>query len=244
MDATEDPLISIQQAFQKANDMIKENSIPGGTTAIVAFFYKRKCYIGNLGDSRAVLCQNERAIRCSTDHKPDNPEEELRIQKNGGWVTKQVKQGRTISRVNGMLAVSRALGDIFLQPSVSPIPDILEINIDAPSQLLILACDGLWDVMDDEEAIGIAANAKDSLAAAEALRDRAYLKGSTDNISVVVIKLPPLDLKGSARKESQKPIKSGLLSSIKSSIFFLFLAFLAFGVISLMTHDNILSAIS
>lgn len=82
-----------------------------------------------MGDSRAVLSANNGEItkRISTDHKPHLPEEEQRVTAQGGFVTKQSnRNGQTISRVNGLLAVSRALGDVFLDKFVSHEPDIIE----------------------------------------------------------------------------------------------------------------------
>ena len=74
-----------------------------GTTAVCAMISPSHIFVANCGDSRAVLCRRE-GIRFSTqDHKPINPTEKERIQKAGGSVM--------IQRVNGSLAVSRALGD-------------------------------------------------------------------------------------------------------------------------------------
>jgi len=193
LDLNKNPKESIRDSFFEINDLIKNEDLRGGSTALIAFFNSTKCYVANAGDSRAVLCKGDKAIRLSIDHKPDDPAEETRIKNAGGTVTKQVnRQGKTISRVNGMLAVSRALGDTFLLPYVTPEPDIKEIDISSSqNQLLILACDGLWDVVTDEEALSIATSAADPEEAATKLRDSALQKGSTDNISVIVIKLPP-----------------------------------------------------
>lgn len=193
LDSDENPEKSIRNSFFQINDVIKNENLRGGSTALVAFFTSQKCYIANAGDSRAVLCQGDKAIRLSVDHKPDDPAEESRIKSVGGSVTRQVnRQGKTISRVGGMLAVSRALGDIFLLPYVTPEPDIKEFDLHSPqNQYLILACDGLWDVISDDEALEIIKDISDPEEAAIKLRDQALQRSSTDNISVIVIKLPP-----------------------------------------------------
>ena len=97
------------------------------------------------------------SIRC-LDHKPEDPSEEERIISAGGRVTKVTnKQGKTIGRVNGMLAVSRAIGDSMFYPYVTAEPEIKEFTINsAKNKVLILACDGLWDVITDDEAVTIA----------------------------------------------------------------------------------------
>jgi len=124
------PELALKDSFIEVNEMIKSQNLSGGTMALVSLILKDKMYIANAGDSRAVLLRDDKTIRITTDHKPDVPEEEERIIKNGGMVTKvSNKQGKTISRVNGMLAVSRALGDVFLQPFVTSEPQIHQIDL-------------------------------------------------------------------------------------------------------------------
>jgi len=181
---------SIKDAFFELNDQIKQANKSGGCTALTVLATKSKVYVANAGDSRAVLWGDQKVVRLTTDHKPDVPEEELRIQKSGGNVTKvKTKEGKVISRVNGMLSVSRAFGDVFLQPQVTCEPDITTFDI-SKDKILILGCDGLWDVISDEEAIKLIANESNPEQAAIKLRDTALSKGSTDNISVIVIYFP------------------------------------------------------
>lgn len=150
-------------------------------------------YIANAGDSRAVLLRDNTTVRVTVDHKPDIPEEQVRIEKSGGVVTKVTnKQGKTISRVNGMLAVSRALGDIFLQPYVTSEPEVFQFELNNNNKVLILACDGVWDVLSDEETTEIASSEVNPEMAAVKIRDAALAKGSADNISVIVVRFPPV----------------------------------------------------
>lgn len=178
---------------------MKNENISGGTTALVVLIIKNKCYIANAGDSRAVLCRDNSPYRLSTDHKADEPQEEKRIIKSGGYVTKQMnKQGKQIGRVNGMLAVSRAFGDFFLEPFVIAEPEIKSFQLSSTQEeFLILACDGLWDVISDEEAFSTVMNnsslPNSTELAAIALRELALTKESQDNISIVVLKLPKAD---------------------------------------------------
>jgi serine/threonine protein phosphatase PrpC len=118
------------------------------------------------------------------DHKPDLPEEAAYIQERGGFV----KDGRT----NGNLAVSRALGDGFLQNAANPTPYLNRIELTEQDSLLILACDGVWDVMGDQEACELVSGFIDPMDAAITLRDRAYELNSLDNISVIVVFLGDL----------------------------------------------------
>jgi len=249
LNESKEPEESLRYAFINTNEMMKKEGIIGGTTAIAALFLKDKCYIANAGDSRAVLGKDGKAYRLSKDHKPEDPEEESRIIKAGGTVLKinNTKLGKTIGRVNGMLSVSRALGDVFLQPYVSAEPDVKCINVASPkNQLLILACDGLWDVVSDEEAVSIACSEMDPEKAAIKLRDTALNKLSADNVSVVVILLPPNDvifvdedLMDEKKKKVQPPpnkIKAALIAA--AAVFFLFAVLRAGKWLSLPSDED------
>lgn len=124
-----------------------------GSTAVCAFISPRQVYIANCGDSRAVLCRSGTPVFTTQDHKPGLVTERQRIVKAGGSVMLQ--------RVNGSLAVSRALGDYEYknvegmgpyEQLVSPEPEIfVRDRDDALDEFLVLACDGIWDVMSNED---------------------------------------------------------------------------------------------
>lgn len=123
-----------------------------GTTAVCAFISPKMIYIANCGDSRAVLCRSGEAFLTTIDHRPRLTKEHIRIVKAG----LEVENGR----VAGRLAVSRALGDYSYknieglnacEQPVSPEPEIFEIERDASDEFLILASDGIWNVMNDDD---------------------------------------------------------------------------------------------
>ena len=126
-----------------------------GTTAIVVMVSPQKIMWGNCGDSRGLLCRNGKVVFSTQDHKPYNQSERTRIEKAGGTVMMQ--------RVNGSLAVSRALGDFDYKRAndlkateqlVSPEPEITIQERDPSSdEFLLLACDGIFDVMSNEEVV-------------------------------------------------------------------------------------------
>lgn len=122
-----------------------------GSTAVVAVVTPDKIVVSNCGDSRAVLCRNGVAIPLSVDHKPDRPDELNRIQEAGGRVI--FWDG---PRVLGVLAMSRAIGDNYLKPYVIPEPEVTVTERTAEDECLILASDGLWDVVSNETACGVA----------------------------------------------------------------------------------------
>ncbi|KAL2230285.1 protein phosphatase 2C 37-like [Sesamum indicum] len=182
-----------------------------GSTAVVAVVTPDKIVVSNCGDSRAVLCRNGVAIPLSVDHKPDRPDELNRIQEAGGRVI--FWDG---PRVLGVLAMSRAIGDNYLKPYVISEPEVTITERTAEDECLILASDGLWDVVSNETACGVArmclqsrkppspprspgndiivteAGESSDKACSDAsilLTKLALARHSTDNVSVVVVDL-------------------------------------------------------
>ncbi|KAJ4824386.1 Protein phosphatase 2C 37 [Turnera subulata] len=122
-----------------------------GSTAVVAIVTPDKTVVSNCGDSRAVLCRNGVAVPLSSDHKPDRPDELVRIEAAGGRVI--YWDG---PRVLGVLAMSRAIGDNYLKPYVIPDPEVVVMDRTDDDECLILASDGLWDVVSNDTACGVA----------------------------------------------------------------------------------------
>lgn len=160
----------------------------------------RVLYCANAGDSRAVLSRAGRAIRLTLDHKPSLPSERERIEKCGGWLEGDPP------RVMGMLAVSRALGDFSLKEKniVSAEPHCVRMELHQDDDILLLACDGVWDVLSDQAALDIVRNclARQSYSrhrkghtnellenAAKTLVNRALELESKDNVSVLLVAL-------------------------------------------------------
>ncbi|XWS71645.1 hypothetical protein CRYUN_Cryun03dG0156000 [Craigia yunnanensis] len=122
-----------------------------GSTAVVAIVTPDKIVVANCGDSRAVLCRKGKPVPLSSDHKPDSPDELNRIQEAGGRVI--YWDG---PRVLGVLAMSRAIGDNYLKPYVSCEPEVTITDRTAEDECLILASDGLWDVVSNDTACWVA----------------------------------------------------------------------------------------
>ncbi|KAL7603618.1 protein phosphatase 2C 16 [Lactuca sativa] len=177
-----------------------------GSTAVVALICSSHIIIANCGDSRAVLYRGKEAMALSNDHKPNREDEYARIEAAGGKVIQW--QGH---RVFGVLAMSRSIGDRYLKPWIIPEPEVTFTARAREDECLILASDGLWDVMSNEEAcevarkriliwhkknggntlerVGPEAEDPAAQAAADYLAMLAIQKGSNDNISVIVVDL-------------------------------------------------------
>jgi len=192
---------SLQGAFQKLDSEYRQlhrNDDVGSTVSIALVSHDEICTV-NLGDSRVVLCRGGQAIALSKDHKADDPEEQQRIQFLGGLVHPHklfglfpVGPGRIYSANAGGLAVSRAIGDFKYKLGrflVSNTPDVKVVERSENDQFLVLATDGLWDVLSNQEVCGIARARPDAQSASEALVSAAFSKGSGDNVTVVVVPL-------------------------------------------------------
>ncbi|KAF2293476.1 hypothetical protein GH714_002133 [Hevea brasiliensis] len=154
-----------------------------GSTASTAILVGDRLLVANVGDSRAVICRGGNAIAVSRDHKPDQTDERQRIEDAGGFV-----MWAGTWRVGGVLAVSRAFGDRLLKQYVVADPEIQEEKIDSSLEFLILASDGLWDVVSNEEAVEMTKPIEDPEQAAKRLLQEAYQRGSADNITCVVVR--------------------------------------------------------
>lgn len=162
-----------------------------GSTALVGVLHKDKLYIANVGDSRAVATKTDtldEALQITMDHKPNQERELKRIKAAGGWVA-----FNGVWRVGGILAVSRALGDAYLKKVgwLTATPDVFVIDLKRlPIQYVIMASDGLWDVFSSQEAVEFVSpyiNTED-LFGAKQLAEKAMKKGSTDNVTVMIVK--------------------------------------------------------
>eukprot|EP01083_Nonionella_stella_P050516 134361_1 len=188
-----DPEEAVRAGYQQIDsdflELAARHSWEDGTTANTALILNRKLYVGNCGDSRAILVRGGVATALTSDHKPNSDAERRRIEQAGGRV---LFLGTW--RVAGILAVARAIGDRHLKQWVIPDPDVLVQDITKEDDFIILATDGLWDVLSNQQAANcflsaLKSSKGDLNRAAEALAKQAYNDGSLDNITVLVVDL-------------------------------------------------------
>ena len=166
---------------------------------------QRTIIAANIGDSRAVLCRNNTAWELTRDHKPNDPTEQARIESLGGkviWCGDVDKKGepileRGIYRVNGNLALSRAIGDRSERPHVTAEPEVIAIPLEKEDEFIILATDGLWDVFESNEAVDLVQRLiqqglpRDQVATW--IVEESIRRGSYDNVTVVIVWLDFLE---------------------------------------------------
>nr|XP_027062306.1 probable protein phosphatase 2C 39 isoform X1 [Coffea arabica] len=178
---------AIRRAYRITDATILEKAVDlgkGGSTAVTAILINcQKLVVANVGDSRAVLCKNGVAKQLSVDHEPNK--ERQNIENRGGFVSNFPGD---VARVDGQLAVARAFGDKSLKQHLSSEPDVAVEIIDDDTEFVILASDGIWKVMSNQEAVDCVKDKKEARAAAKHLTEEAVARKSSDDISCIVIK--------------------------------------------------------
>lgn len=217
--------LAFDTSYTKLDEEIQKKHPIAGTTALSALILGDELYLAWAGDSRAIVVTQDGTIKAKTiDHKPSSFEEKMRITKTGEKLWMHPLGANEILRIGG-LSVSRTLGDKQSKEMVKPgaisaQPQIIKTRV-KKGDMIILACDGLWDVMDNEAVVSFV-KAYDKSSAAElecqfessqdvlpretdtikedgnnqqlkvlarVLRNRAYVRRSQDNISVMIIQI-------------------------------------------------------
>ncbi|CAK0781962.1 hypothetical protein CVIRNUC_005517 [Coccomyxa viridis] len=163
-----------------------------GATAIVLLLHAGRLYVSNAGDCRAVLCREGNALPLSRDHTAEQEDERQRIVQAGGQVNHVMGSWR-IGQAG--IQVSRCLGDHDLKGSggLSADPEVISRDMDESDAFVIVASDGLWDCISNEEAVNIVHDTvKEPAMCAKRLATEALTRGSSDNITVVVAFLQPV----------------------------------------------------
>ena len=191
--------IAFRETFQSIDEeacsVLKNNSNNSGSTALVAIYDGRKhiLTVASVGDSICIISRAGHAIRINKTHRLDNKEEKCRVIAQGGTIVN--------NRVNGVLAVSRAFGDISFKydrgdsaygtgPVIAQ-PDVAYEIVTPMTEFAIIASDGLFDVLDPQQAVNFV---KKSLLKKEELQhiskelvELAIKEGSVDNITVIIL---------------------------------------------------------
>mmetsp|Transcript_6149 Transcript_6149/g.10668 ORF Transcript_6149/g.10668 Transcript_6149/m.10668 type:complete len:320 (+) Transcript_6149:85-1044(+) len=158
---------ALVNAFHKMDELLlSERSwsstsaqVRGGCAAVVCVVSQSSISVAHAGDCRAVLCRSGTTVPLTEDHKPGLPRERKRILAAGGYLT---TGSNGDLRVCADLNLSRAIGDLrfksnsSLMPSeqiICSTPDVMSIPRTPQDEFIILACDGVWDVITNEDAV-------------------------------------------------------------------------------------------
>jgi len=217
--AFETALMSLDDEMRHMEE-VETGQDQSGSTSVMTLLSDTHIVCANTGDSRAVLSRNGVAVPLSFDHKPYDTKEKDRIENAGGHVK--------FNRVNVDLAVSRALGDFLYKrcetvpdelQAVTAFPEVITEERQVTDEFIVLACDGIWDVMSSQEVVdkvhdllrtgppppppvGSMEGEQRAVTAApdrewnlgtisEVLIDHCLHLGSRDNMSVIILMLKP-----------------------------------------------------
>ncbi len=174
----------LREAYLTTDQYILNRGTQSGTAVATLHIFGDRFIAANAGDARVVMGTEDGAMQLTLDHKPHLPEERSRIEASGGRV-----MFYDVPRVQGILAMSRALGDPGLRPYVSAEPRVIEGLLASSNDFAVVACDGVWDVLTPDDVIGIVRKVGDAQRAAERVVADALAAGSTDNVTVIVLDL-------------------------------------------------------
>ena len=181
------PQENFKELFNIIDSKIKDlNLLNIGSTACIIYITKENgkkvLYSANIGDTRSILISSNDYRRLSYDHRATDTNEYNRIVQSGGIVFG--------GRVYGTLMLSRAFGDWELKSyGVISEPYVTKININENDKYVIIASDGIWDILDDVDVYEMSKNMDNSKDLCNNIVEKALDKGSMDNISCFVIKL-------------------------------------------------------
>ncbi|EGZ23871.1 hypothetical protein PHYSODRAFT_483398 [Phytophthora sojae] len=169
----------------------RENSgqCEGGSTAVTLLIRGNKAILSNTGDCRAIMVakrdKTAQVTQLTTDHKASNDQEKQRIEEHGGMVL----YVKGVARVNGRLAVARAFGDAEMSPLVIADPEVTVHELHREDEYIVMASDGLWDVLTNEQVASCVRNNPwlNVQEMANMLTERAVELGTMDNVTVMVV---------------------------------------------------------
>ncbi|ONK62488.1 uncharacterized protein A4U43_C07F4450 [Asparagus officinalis] len=182
---------AVADGYAKTDSEFLKQEALSGSCCVTAFVKKGDLVVSNAGDCRAVLSVSGAAEALTSDHRPSRDDERERIESLGGFVD----FARGLWRLQGTLAVSRGIGDSHLKQWVVPNPETRILTIKPEFEFLVLASDGLWDKVSNQEAVDTArplcidSQSSSLLSACKKLADLSASRGSNDDISVMIIQL-------------------------------------------------------
>ena len=163
------------------NNFLRSKDVQDGATLALVMKCEKEIIAANIGDSRALIVKHNGSIfPLSYDHKPYERSELEEIRNRGTYISHM--------RTSGILAISRSLGD-FALAGVTATPCITEYTLGDDDYRLVIACDGVFDVMSNEEVGSMVITEESPSVAAYKIRNAAYARLSEDNISVIVVDL-------------------------------------------------------
>ena len=171
----------IKKSYEELDQLTKTNNIinEGNTLTSIYIDYKI-LYCSNVGDSKSIIINNEKYINLTYEDKCYDKNEKKRIEKNGGCIFN--------NRLDGIIALSRTIGDHKLKGNgLISIPHIKKYFLSPLDKYCIIASDGVWDVLSENNIFNFANQCNNCEDLVKKIVDESINLGSQDNISCIVI---------------------------------------------------------
>ncbi|CAM9120134.1 unnamed protein product [Phaeothamnion confervicola] len=159
--ASGDVAAALTEGYLAVDRAMEAEGVRAGTTAVTAVVTRTAIYVAGVGDSRAILCRGGKELQLSVDHKPGLASEQERIRRCGGVIDRSDPRCPrvVVPGTNIGIAISRALGDFAFKKGsagqteqiMTAMPDVLTAARQDEDEFLVLASDGVWDVMDNHD---------------------------------------------------------------------------------------------
>jgi serine/threonine protein phosphatase PrpC len=173
----------IRAVCDRLEQLVAKRRPQGGAVFAFVVIARRKLAVANLGDCRVLRIKRDgTVVQLTVDHKACERREMEMVKKNGSFVANE--------RVEGHLAVTRSFGDLNVR-GLGRTPDVRMVALDADDWRFVIACDGVFDVLENERVAKIVSDEPDVHRAAAAVKHAAIASRSSDNVSVVVIGASP-----------------------------------------------------
>eukprot|EP01062_Namystynia_karyoxenos_P007409 TRINITY_DN12610_c0_g1_i1.p1 TRINITY_DN12610_c0_g1~~TRINITY_DN12610_c0_g1_i1.p1 ORF type:complete len:406 (+),score=114.91 TRINITY_DN12610_c0_g1_i1:114-1220(+) len=193
LNAGSDPAAALPASFVAVDRKIfsKVGVADGGAAAVAALLRGPELWVAHIGDCRAVVCDAGKAVVMTRDHRASDPQEKKRVESEGAFVA--------FGRVCASLMVTRTFGDFGFKGGdtmatgrakpVSNIPELARFVLTSSTEFLLLACDGVFDVMDNDQAVALCRqHIRDGpQRMAQELVKASLAKGTMDNVTAAVI---------------------------------------------------------
>lgn len=182
---------AVKHGYLNTDSEFLKQDLCGGSCSATALIREGKLIVSNAGDCRVVVSRGGIAEALTSDHRPSREDEKRRIEALGGYV--DCHHG--VWRILGSLAVSRGIGDRTLKKWVTAEPETNIVSIVPELEFLIIASDGLWDKVSNQEAVDIARPScigiekPELLPVCKKLVELSVSRGSVDDVSVILIQL-------------------------------------------------------
>jgi len=207
----QDPERAILEGYKKTDDDFLEECTKNGgdglvgTTALTVLISNNSLYVGNVGDSEAVLYMKDKIVKLTNPHTPKNKEEKNRIESVGGVLVDGHRLGHPVWNAQMInIAVTRALGNLyfkspdFIESTKSGLiadPEVTKLTLTKDDSFILMASDGFWDVITPKEACAFVMEHRDRNPSGTCrhLIDMALKRSTADNTTVLLIDLHSVD---------------------------------------------------